>query len=560
MGSLGSLTSPSSEGSPGSGYFVDGNPCDFDPEWWEPGTLPKRHPETHLDVLIVGAGLAGLMTALECWRRGHNVVGILERSHGPVYAGAFLPSHSNHHFIRGADVLTFGRPAGDIIVIGPSATAAFRHWPDMMRELEADQHDSTMSYYTHNGELILGPTQLGFNDPKYMAEREGHPVTAPHQVRRKFFQMLLRQVARVGLRVEYGQQVERYFEDEIARVGGVITKSGTIRVADVVVAADANKTKSALLIAGSHAPTQSAGMSVYRTSMPTELAMQNDAFRARWGAAIARNEISHEFWTGPGIHMGLVVSPEFTAYGITPRDSTVHNGGIQPIESWKPDVDPAEVIKVLQRLPDWDPAVLGLVSATPKGRIIHWPLLWRNLRREWTSKGGHVVQVGEAAHSSLPASASGGTLAIEDAVTLAACLQLSCAGGGGGRDGGGGGARRAPTGTRIYNLLRYERVSCAQKMAFVNAEALGDANMAEIRRHPEKIRVRFPEWLFHHDPEEYVYEKYGLAFAHVVLGRDKFVNTNLPPGHKFRPWTIEEVREDARSGKRVEDLLDGDWS
>jgi 2-polyprenyl-6-methoxyphenol hydroxylase-like FAD-dependent oxidoreductase len=446
--------------------------------------------------------------------------------------------------------IVLDRSAGDIIVIGPSAIGAFRHWPDMVRELENDQHESTMSYYRHTGELILGPTHLGFNDSSYTGQREGHPLTAPHQVRRKFFQMLLRQVARIGLKVEYGQQIESYFEDKAARVGGVITKNGTIRVADVVVAADANKTNSAFLIAGSHPPTVSSGMSVYRTSFPTDLAMQNEAFRNRWGEAIAKDEISHEFWTGPGIHMGLLVSREFTAYGITPRDSTVHKGGIAPIESWKPNVDPSEVVKVLRRLPDWDPAIEGLVSATPKGRIIHWPLLWRNLRREWTSKGGHVVQVGEAAHSSLPASASGGTLAIEDAVTLAACLQLACAT---------SGASGAPTGNKIYNLLRYERVSCAQKMAFVNAEALGDADMDEIKQHPDKIRVRFPKWLFHHDPEEYVYEKYGQAFAHVVLGA-KFQNTNLPPGHVFKSWTIEEIRDDARSGKRIEEALDGDWS
>ena len=159
----------------------------------------------------------------------------------------------------------------------------------MVRELEAEQHDSTMSYYKHSGELILGPTQLGFNDPEYMVGREGHPITAPHQVRKKFFQILLRQVARVGLRVEYGEQVESYFEDEMTRVGGVITRTGTIRVADVVVAADANKTKSALLISGSHAPTRSSGMSVYRTSMPTELAMQNQAPRSHQGG----------YWAGP---------------------------------------------------------------------------------------------------------------------------------------------------------------------------------------------------------------------------------------------------------------------
>ena len=46
----------------------------------------KRYPETGISVLIVGAGIGGLMTALECWRKGHSVK-ILERSAGPVYTG-----------------------------------------------------------------------------------------------------------------------------------------------------------------------------------------------------------------------------------------------------------------------------------------------------------------------------------------------------------------------------------------------------------------------------------------------------------------------------------------
>jgi hypothetical protein len=70
-----------------SGFLVHGDPAEFSPGKWQTGTLPQRHLETHLDVLIVGAGLAGLMTALECWRKGHNIVGILERSEGPMYAG-----------------------------------------------------------------------------------------------------------------------------------------------------------------------------------------------------------------------------------------------------------------------------------------------------------------------------------------------------------------------------------------------------------------------------------------------------------------------------------------
>lgn len=39
----------------------------------------KRHDPLDISVLVCGAGVAGLMTALECWRRGFNVK-ILERA------------------------------------------------------------------------------------------------------------------------------------------------------------------------------------------------------------------------------------------------------------------------------------------------------------------------------------------------------------------------------------------------------------------------------------------------------------------------------------------------
>ena len=410
-----------------------------------------------------------------------------------------------------------------------------------------------MYYRQHNGALILGPTTLHHND----SPSESPYLAAEHQIRRKFYRMLLRQVARVGLKVSYGERVERYFEDEGAGVGGVVMTDGTIRVAHIVVAADAMRTASELLIAGKRMPTRSSGMSVYRTAMPTELAMRDEAFRKRWGDVVDKGISHHEFWIGPGMHLGLYISPQMVAYGLTPRDKFLLPGGDEPTESWNPDVNPDEVLKVLNRISDWDPAIVGLMRATPKGGIVHWPLLWRNLRREWTSQGGRVVQVGDAAHSTIPASISGGTLAIEDAVTLATCLQLACSGSSGGDGGGGSGA---PLGARIYNLLRYQRISCAQKMSFVNSECLGALDLDQVKEDPDKIRVRYPKWLFRHDPEAYAYEKYGQAFAHLVMGGGEFQNTNFPPGHKFRPWTIEEIHEDAIAGKSATDFLDGDWS
>ena len=40
---------------------------------------PRRYPDTGISILVVGGGVGGLMCALECWRKGHQVR-IFERS------------------------------------------------------------------------------------------------------------------------------------------------------------------------------------------------------------------------------------------------------------------------------------------------------------------------------------------------------------------------------------------------------------------------------------------------------------------------------------------------
>jgi 2-polyprenyl-6-methoxyphenol hydroxylase-like FAD-dependent oxidoreductase len=327
----------------------------------------------------------------------------------------------------------------------------------------------------------------------------------------------------------------------------------------IVVAADGFRSRSELLIAGEYTSTRSSGMSVYRTAYPGKLAFANEMVRQRW-----EGKHTYEFWMGSGMHIGLYLSPELVAFGITPRDEFLDPNKVVR-ESWDPDVDPDEVIDVLRRakLPgpdsdsDWHPVIEALVRTAPRGSLIHWPLHWRNLRREWVSGAGRVVQIGDAAHSTVPSSAAGGTLALEDAITLASCLQLASAPGCSGSSGAGVGV---PLGTRVYNLLRYERASCTQKMAFVNAQALSaTTDWDAARKNPEKVRLRYPKWLFQHNPEAYVYDKYGQAFAHLVAGTE-FRNTNIPPGHKFVHWTLEQIHKEIAEGKRVEDLLDGDWT
>ncbi|KAF4634247.1 hypothetical protein G7Y89_g3863 [Cudoniella acicularis] len=474
----------------------------------------KRYPETGISVLIVGAGIGGLTCAMECWRKGHTVQ-ILERSPGPIYTG-------------------------DNLTIQPSAFSIFRHWPDFSKDIEAEQYDCWMTYKRHNGTHIYGPSPPMFNDPENISGRKG-PYVAFMQSRIKFYRSLIRQVERLGIEIEFGSLVVEYYEDAERGVGGVVLEGGEKREADVVVGADGIKALSGKIVEGEGAlPPKESGMAVYRCSYPVEYALADPVVKEQWKFQEGDRPI-WEFWLGAGLHVLVVLTDDIALWGLTHQDNA------SAAESWTPDVDPLEVVRAMEReAPGWHPSLSALMNTAPKGSIVHWKLMWRDLREKWTSPGGRAVQLGDSAHSFLPTSGNGASQAIEDATTLATCLQL------GGRSGVG-------ISTKVYNTLRYNRVSCAQKMSFVNSQIKQQTDWSAVSKNPKLIRTRFPRWIYQHDPEAYAYEKFGLAFNHVVSGGEaEFKNENFPKGHVFRPWTIEEVKreisEDERSRSTLESL------
>jgi 2-polyprenyl-6-methoxyphenol hydroxylase-like FAD-dependent oxidoreductase len=97
-------------------------------------------------------------------------------------------------------------------------------------------------------------------------------------------------------------------------------------------------------------------------------------------------------------------------------------------ESWSNYISSEEVIKGLDEVPGpdkWSPMFKELVKITPPNTIVNFELLWRDPQLTWTSPAKRVIQIGDAAHTFLPASGNGATQAIEDAITIATCLQLS---------------------------------------------------------------------------------------------------------------------------------------
>lgn len=147
-----------------------------------------------------------------------------------------------------------------------------------MRDMAEEQVDAGVSYEKHSGEHIYGPTIPNFNEPEYVSTRKG-PFVAPSQIRQKFYRMLLRQVAKLGLKVDYGKQVTRYFEDTAAGKGGVVLENGECHLADIVIAADGLRSSSEVLVCGEVTAPKSSGMSIYRISFPREMAMKDELVR-----------------------------------------------------------------------------------------------------------------------------------------------------------------------------------------------------------------------------------------------------------------------------------------
>lgn len=112
------------------------------------------------------------------------------------------------------------------------------------------------------------------------------------------------------------------------------------------------------------------------------------------------------------------------------------------MESWSNLVDPEIVLKTTATIEGWPEYANRLIQATPKDQIHDFKLMWREPQPCWASSTGRIIQIGDAAHTFLPASGNGATQGMEDAISLATCLQIA------GKD-------NVHWATRVHNKLRF---------------------------------------------------------------------------------------------------------
>ncbi|KAL7622323.1 hypothetical protein AAE478_007827 [Parahypoxylon ruwenzoriense] len=450
----------------------------------------ERYPPSGISILIVGSGIAGLGFAIEAYRKGHSVR-IVER-------------RLNFH------------DRGAVIGIQNPAFEQFKHWPGFMERLQKIMMLPSIRMMKHDL-TIIGDFPLG------NAKHPAFPMSRP-----SLHELLYTYVQELGIKVELGKDVVSYFEDE--SLAGVIYADGTSEKADVVVAADGVGSKAWALITGDKQDAISSGFSVQLATFPSERAMQNPVVAEGWKGL----ESGLLFNLGHNAHMVIGRSNKEICWMLAHRDFS------EADESWSGAGSKEAALQVID---GWAPFFKEIIKAGPDDGVLLWRLMWRDPQPQCVSPLGRLVQIGDAAHPFLPTSAAGASMALEDAYSVASCLQLS-------------GKGSVPLALRAHNLMRFERVCCAQKLGFRNREMFHKTNWDGVEKNPESVSTFAGDWLGNHHVEEYVYDNYGKAAHSVVMGTP-FENTNSVPGFKFRPWTVKELLEASDRGQPVVD--EGDW-
>ena len=152
--------------------------------------------------------------------------------------------------------------------MGLSATRFFKHWPEMNAEYDSiSLKNAWLETFKHSGEQVL--------PPMYAAERlkaQGlDPETPPgtFQVRNFIYRMLIKQVERLSVPIEFNCRVIDYAEHEDKQRAVCIADDGQRYEADVIIAADGVGSKSQRLVGG-EVRARSSGRAMWRAAFPVE--------------------------------------------------------------------------------------------------------------------------------------------------------------------------------------------------------------------------------------------------------------------------------------------------
>ncbi|KAI1443329.1 putative monooxygenase [Annulohypoxylon stygium] len=423
----------------------------------------QKPARTGIKVIVVGTGFAGLTAAIECQRKGHDVL-VLEK----------FPEL---------------KLLGDIISFGPNSSRLFCRWPGVAEQLEPlSMRADAITLKSWKGETLFKQYWEG-EDKEFGIRFDGH--------RGEFHKIVYDHAKEIGVKIRLGARVEDYFEDD--QQAGVVLDNDERITADIVIAAEGVRSKGRKIVLGFEDAPKPSGYAVYRSWFSAdEIAKDPDT---KW---FTEGGDQHVAWLGPDVHFiaGCLKNGKDFSWVCTHRDEA----DIE--ESWQLEAPLEDARKVLE---GWDPIVQKILDKTPSP-LIDWKLVYRDPLPTWISKGRRIALVGDAAHPFLPTSIQGASQAMEDGVTIAVCLRES------------GGPEHVQEAVAAFEAIRYERVKSAQKTGEQTRDIWHKADFEAAKKNPESMRLRREAWLLGFDAEKYAEENYARTVE--VLRRTGLQDTS----------------------------------
>ncbi|KAF2007197.1 FAD/NAD(P)-binding domain-containing protein [Amniculicola lignicola CBS 123094] len=326
-----------------------------------------------LQIIVSGAGLGGLATAIALRRRGHHVT-VFERAPelGEVGAGIQVPPNSSRLLLKwGLEPYLQGK------ALEPKEIR-IRRWQDGsiigLTKLVPDfQENFGAPYYVvHRANLQLGMYKLALD---------------------------------LGVEVKVNSGVKEYDE-----TGPRVTlEDGTVANADLVVAADGLKSEARrVVLQGVDQPPQKAGFAAYRAMVDAEQ-MRGDPDTS-W----LLDSPGQNLWLGHGRH-----AMTYAVAGGKSFNMVLSHPEHSDPSTWKQETAVEDMKKQFE---GWDPCltkVINMIQTTLK-----WPLLSGKPLKRWLSSSGKLVILGDAAHPMVPYMSEGAAMAVEDGAALAEVLSL----------------------------------------------------------------------------------------------------------------------------------------
>ncbi|KAK3373149.1 hypothetical protein B0T24DRAFT_250949 [Lasiosphaeria ovina] len=424
-----------------------------------------------LNVIIVGAGIAGLSAAISLRRAGHRVQ-VYERS--------------------GLD-----NEVGAAINVPPNAARVLLAWgldPVAARFVQAQ------GILAAAGATLaqLDLTPLG----DWVAAVYGAPLFFAHRV--DLHEAL---EALAAGRDGPGEPAVVHLESHVVAYNpeapSITLADGTTVAGDVVVAADGIHSIGAEVVLGRPNPAQ-------------PQALYNGCFRFLVTAAALDADADTRLWNDGGcrngrmsIYMNGAKGNRLVSYPC--RDHEVWNfvGIFHDDElAWATEEDwhaPVDKSHLLAAFPDFHPSLRAVLNKATD--VKRWPLLYRAPVASWTR--GKMVMIGDAAHPMLPHQGQGGAQGIEDGIALGIAL---C------------GATPGDLQQRlgVFEAARLHRASAIQVMSNAGGEQVGliHGEVAKYVNDVPKTPLEFARFNWGHD----------LVRRTVELAREVDPGFQLPAG------------------------------